>query len=160
MKENLRNPFFKDRSPGPEKSISLQQMLNLALGYRPCGGSKRLKNAITVCNGRLYVGDQMLWDGDLNIYEKRFLIEHIASFFSVKIDLLQESGECVVWTSEFPHLWSCWPAPSGNSMPIEAAYPAIDAECRKQQKQWMIDHGLAKPPTKAKKKKTTVKSKR
>jgi hypothetical protein len=163
--EEKRNPFFQESSKGPTKELTLARVLYLALGS-PTFMSKRLAPPMCVCNGRLYLGDELVWKGDCDIYKVRHRVSSIADEFGVTLELLHESGDHVLWSSATPDLWTGYcdtTKKAGGSAPILDCYDEYEKRHREQVRQWQIDHGFLKERKKkkpAEKKKSIRKKKK
>jgi hypothetical protein len=152
------NPFFQHRVEGPKKEVALGEVLISVLGYRPTLFSKRLAPPLCICNSRLYFKKhpeekpEMVWDGDLDIYNQKSAIARVAKLFDGTLELFKESGQKPVWSSDTEDLWLGYCGDEASPQPISKVYPLYKQWSDETRQQWAIDHGLAKKPRKVAKK--------
>jgi len=139
------NDFFNTKVKGPTKELSIADVIYIALGGR-IYLSKRLAPAMSICNARIYAGDQFVYSGDLEIPKVVSKLECIAQEFGVVLDIYYEHGDKVYWSSKDPNTWNgYWVTDDGvevSSSSIHDALPWYIREAARRQRQWGIDHGL------------------
>ena len=125
------------------KNVSLTWVLETVFGrYSILSASKRLLPALAVPNARIEVGGTQLWKGDFDLYRNYGNLAEIAAKFECTISVFYESGTSPVWDSRFSELWFGFG--EDEPLPMEEAYRRMKVEAERQQRQWLIDHGLLK----------------
>lgn len=163
------NPFFSEVVTGPCKTISLNGLLRLLLGFGSSMMSKRLLPAMAIPNARIRIRDvrspyPLVWKGDLMLYEDYRTIFDVANYYGIELLVYPESGEEPVWSSKTPDIWrgyvpeefwKHYPKLHTESISIALVYPFLKKLADQSREQWAKDHGLSKTV-----KKKTVKKKK
>lgn len=113
--------------------------------------SKRLSQPMTFHNSRIYNDEGMfLFQGDIHLPSSRRGLSKIAEFYGQTLYLLHEHGNKVIWTSTRPYDFLGYCKVYGKvpeedePVTIAQALPFYELHAKKQQRQWSLDHGLAR----------------
>lgn len=136
-----RNRFDMDKVPGLKKEISLADAVAVAVGGGRIFMSKRLAPPLTFCNGRIFNEGNFIFSSDIDLYKYAGNIAYVARLFDVKLDLLHESGDHVIWSSAEPQVVNYG---SERFESIAAAYEYAKPFRDRMARQWMLDHRLAR----------------
>lgn len=160
------NPFFSQVVTGPCKTISLNGLLRLLLGFGSSMLSKRLLPAMAIPNARIRLKldippYDLVWKGDLLLYEDHNTISAVASYYGVELLVYSESGSDPVWSSKTPDIWKGYvpeefwkhyPKLPATSISIALVYPFLKKLADQTKAQWVKDHGLGSQRKTSKKK--------
>lgn len=121
-----------------------------------CNGSsmmsKRLSAPMTVCNGEIHTkSGTFLFRGDINIKDSARGLYRVAEYYGETLHLRYEFSKEVLWSSEYPrnYLGFCKVdnvTHHGGQLDVYLyeAYPYFEKLAKQQQRQWMLEHNLAR----------------
>lgn len=137
----MLNHHNKEKVAGPSATLTLQQAVAIAVTPRTFF-SKRLAPPMTLCNGRVYCGDDYIYGSDIVVPECAQRLARVAHGFGVRLELRYESGDRVLWNSDEPEIWHGLEKPVSIQDAMTLYYePAAE----KQRAQWQKDHGVKLP---------------
>jgi len=134
----INNEFFKRPIEGVSQELPIACAVEIACNGGRVFFSKRLAPPLTICNARVYADDDFVFSSDIEIIKVARALALISKLYGVTIRILYEHGNSVYWTSEDPETWQ----PSGKN--LREAYAEDEPRRKELQRQWMIDHGVAR----------------
>jgi len=140
------NDFFAQKTAGKTKELSVSRVVRIALGGR-IYLSKRLAPPMAICNGRVYSDEDYVYSGDIELPKYVQALKDIADEFGVVIRVFGESGSNAYWSSETPDLYLGYAEIEGKKVEngkIREVLPYFEAEAKKRQRRWMIDHRIVR----------------
>ena len=127
---------------GISKSLSIARVIGLAVG-RKIFMSKRLAPPMTICNARVFAGNDLVFTSDIEIPKYTKVLLEIAEEFETVITICQESSNQPVWSSATPSMWLGYAGEKATPpISIFDAFPFYEEVHRKRVRQWQIDHGV------------------
>lgn len=136
----MKNEFFKEKTKGPTKELTLQEVLYMVIGGR-CYFSKRLAPPLAVCNARIYCGDEFVFSSDIDLMQYKNDLHSVSLKLNVDLEVFYEHGDNVIWSSKDPNRINIGGIHFYN---FDDAYAYMKPICEAQVRRWKIDHGLAR----------------
>lgn len=99
---------------GPSVSMTAAQAVGLAVTPRTAFAN-RTTPPLTVCNGRVFCDDELVFMGDIIVPECAERLSRVAKGFGITVEIYYEGGVDPVWSSETPHDWLAPIAPVGQT---------------------------------------------
>lgn len=134
--------FFETFATGPKKELTLAEAVRIAATPRVFF-SKRLAPPFTVCNARVFSGEDFLLKSDIVIPEAAERLSHVAELFGVTLEITYESSGTALWSSDTPTLWRGGHPYGDTPVPIASVMEWMSEIAEKQREQWYNDHEVS-----------------
>lgn len=131
--------FFETLATGPRKELTLAEAVRIAATPRVFF-SKRLAPPFTVCNARVFSGEEFLLKSDIVIPEAAERLLHVAELFGVTLEITYESSGTALWSSDTPTLWRGGHPYGDAPVPLASVMEWMSDIAEKQREQWHNDH--------------------